>query len=102
MCEVYTAYIDSEGVAQVLMNLGSLAEHGQNTDNLAERILWDVLQTGSKEGTKTHRGALSSPSFDYHLSDFLLGLSAWLRGTDLNRRPLGYEPNELPDCSTPR
>ena len=26
----------------------------------------------------------------------------WLRGLDLNQRPLGYEPNELPDCSTPR
>ncbi len=25
----------------------------------------------------------------------------WLRGRDLNPRPLGYEPNELPDCSTP-
>jgi hypothetical protein len=24
-----------------------------------------------------------------------------LRGVDLNHRPLGYEPNELPDCSTP-
>ncbi len=27
--------------------------------------------------------------------------SFWLRGLDLNQRPLGYEPNELPDCSTP-
>jgi hypothetical protein len=27
---------------------------------------------------------------------------SWLRGRDLNPRPLGYEPNELPDCSTPR
>ncbi len=29
-------------------------------------------------------------------------LKFWLRGRDLNPRPLGYEPNELPDCSTPR
>src|SRR5947209_5779806 len=28
-------------------------------------------------------------------------MEGWLRGVDLNHRPLGYEPNELPDCSTP-
>jgi hypothetical protein len=26
----------------------------------------------------------------------------WLRGWDLNPRPSGYEPDELPGCSTPR
>ena len=25
----------------------------------------------------------------------------WLRGSDLNGRPSGYEPDELPSCSTP-
>ena len=30
------------------------------------------------------------------------GLLIWLRGLDLNQRPSGYEPDELPGCSTPR
>ncbi len=34
---------------------------------------------------------------------FARGLSfSQLRGLDLNQRPSGYEPDELPDCSTPR
>src|SRR5438552_18999598 len=30
------------------------------------------------------------------------GVRNWLRGRDLNPRPSGYEPDELPGCSTPR
>jgi hypothetical protein len=35
-------------------------------------------------------------------ADFICGARNWLRGLDLNQRPSGYEPDELPGCSTPR
>jgi len=38
----------------------------------------------------------------YYKNIFHIKKIYWLRGLDLNQGPSGYEPDELPDCSTPR
>ena len=61
-------------------------------------------ELGGGEGVRTPDLRLAKPALCQTELRPLLKLAeeGWLRGRDLNPRPLGYEPNELPDCSTPR
>src|SRR4029077_1894211 len=55
-----------------------------------------LKQTGRSRGFRrpgNKMGRFLAPALHYF---------NWLRGLDLNQRPSGYEPDELPDCSTPQ
>ena len=59
----------------------------------SSRALWVEFATQSARKSENPR---------FLAPGSLTNCFSWLRGLDLNQRPLGYEPNELPDCSTPR
>ena len=74
---------------------------GQFSDSGLKTAVFCPENHAENVGRKNQRGFCKPPK-TLELCGSWLAIIAWLRGTDLNRRPLDYEPNELPDCSTPR
>jgi hypothetical protein len=70
---------------------------------LIELKLFEPLGTGTTTPTesKQHRVRLKKKSQKFDCGKSKIQRGKWLRGRDLNPRPSGYEPDELPGCSTP-
>ena len=75
--------------------LQPLCSHFAATFGRAHGVAWE------RKGTKGI-SPFSKKKAQNPLQHRDLGLKKWLRGLDLNQRPSGYEPDELPGCSTPR
>ena len=72
-----------------------------NCDRVLKKPLSKAIKAYFRDGglsrNRTNDTRIFSPLL-YQLSYE----TTWLREKDLNQRPPGYEPDELPDCSIPR
>ena len=72
------------------------AENGRKR-KLLEILLWNATFQNQKMAKVSYKMPFQLLADEPEKGDFL----KLLRGWDLNPRPGGYEPPELPDCSTP-
>ena len=72
-------------------------------DSLLAQIKIDLLdQLWICNAIKRHHLATENCQMMSHQSIYFKNGHKKLREQDLNLRPSGYEPDELPDCSIPR
>ena len=63
---------------------------------LSYTVTWPQSWACAQKSALMVEGEADSPALSQGVN------SQWLRELDLNQRPSGYEPDELPGCSIPR
>ncbi len=104
MSDVYREQVSA--LYQALEQEDGRSEATEGIRQLVEAIILEPEpETAWQSGSRvTSRRCLALPKAQKgrHIRATFSCQYNWLRGRDLNPRPLGYEPNELPGCSTPR
>ena len=96
----YLGSLTNTPVIQRLQRHGS-PQTLQNAQNPAAELLCSGVRLCAEIAGKPYFKRFSGIE-KVQRNSIKITLDLWLRRQDLNLRPSGYEPDELPDCSTPR
>ena len=89
-------FIDNIILVRIHVDFSTLADNLFMEDFDQTQLSNQLAHWWSRLESNQRHGDFQSPALPTELSGHKL------RGPDLNQRPPGYEPGELPDCSTPR
>ena len=93
---IRNSLIGAKDATQIYKDFDLSFARNLNTNDVARKVDVQAVKQSLKNLLRTQLKVFLSTARSQGLK------FNWLRGTDLNRRPSGYEPDELPDCSTPR
>ena len=107
-CAYYAPFLSAAAIASLVLSVITFSElnvvpsKSKATSLISLSILYSYNKTSASKNLRTICNRKFQRNFLLHKKRLDMHQVFELRGPDLNQQPSGYEPDELPGCSTPR